>query len=111
MTIGKIIGEVIATAKHETHEGIKLLLVRQLDLAEQERGAPFVAVDTLGAGIGETVLMTQDGWAAMTAVKRMKAPIDAAVIGIVDSIELSFEADAGRKSRQPIPGASIDTIA
>ncbi len=98
MILGKIVGEVVSTAKHETHEGIKLLLVRPLDLAARERGAPFVAVDTLGAGIGETVLMTQDGWAAMTAVKRMKAPIDAAVIGIVDSIELSPEAGAGRKS-------------
>ncbi len=98
MILGKIVGEVVATAKHETHEGIKLLLVRQLDLAARERGAPFVAVDTLGAGVGETVLMTQDGWAAMTAVKRMKAPIDAAVIGIVDSIELSPEAGADRKS-------------
>ncbi len=98
MILGKIVGEVVATAKHETHAGIKLLLVRQLDLAAQERGAPFVAVDVLGAGVGETVLMTQDGWAAMTAVKRMKAPIDAAVIGIVDSVELSPEADASRES-------------
>lgn len=98
MILGKIVGEVVSTVKHETHEGIKLLLVRQLDLAAREQGAPFVAVDTLGAGVGETVLMTQDGWAAMTAVKRMKAPIDAAVIGIVDSIDLPTETDAGRKA-------------
>lgn len=94
MILGKIVGEVVSTVKHETHSGAKLLLVRQLDPAQREQGAPFVAVDTLGAGVGETVLMTQDGWAAMTAVKRMKAPIDAAVIGIVDSIELSPDADA-----------------
>ncbi len=88
MIIGKIIGEVVSSAKHETHEGIKLLLVRQLDLGENEQGTPFVAVDVLGAGVGERVLMTQDGWAAMTAVKRMKSPIDAAVIGIIDEVEL-----------------------
>ncbi len=88
MIIGKIIGEVVSSAKHEKHEGIKLLLVRQLDLSENEQGTPFVAVDVLGAGVGERVLMTQDGWAAMTAVKRMKSPIDAAVIGIIDEVEL-----------------------
>lgn len=108
MIIGKIVGEVIATAKHEKHEGIKLLLVRQLDLAEQEQGAPFIAVDTLGAGVGETVLMTQDGWAAMTAVKRLKAPIDAAVIGIIDSIDLPPEAETSQKHSRT---RSSDTMA
>jgi ethanolamine utilization protein EutN len=88
MIIGKIIGEVVSSAKHEKHEGIKLLLVRQLDLKDQDQGAPFIAVDVLGAGVGDKVLMTQDGWAAMTAVKRMKSPIDAAVIGIIDEVEL-----------------------
>ena len=88
MIIGKIIGEVVSSAKHEKHEGIKLLLVRQLDLKDQDQGAPFIAVDVLGAGVGDKVLMTQDGWAAMTAVKRMKSPIDAAVIGIIEEVEL-----------------------
>ncbi len=87
MLLSKVVGEVVATHKHATHDAIKLLLVRQLDRRGAEHGAPFVAVDTLDAGVGDTVLLTLDGWAAMTAVKRAKAPIDAAVIAVVDSVD------------------------
>ena len=87
MLLSKVVGEVVATHKHATHDAIKLLLVRQLDRRGTEHGAPFVAVDTLDAGVGDTVLLTLDGWAAMTAVKRAKAPIDAAVIAVVDSVD------------------------
>lgn len=87
MILSKVVGEVVATSKHPTHEAIKLLLVRSIDARGAERGAPFVAVDVLDAGVGDTVLLTLDGWAAMTAVRRMRAPIDAAVIAIVDTIE------------------------
>ena len=87
MLLSKVVGEVVATHKHATHDAIKLLLVRQLDRRGAEHGAPFVAVDTLDAGVGDTVLLTLDGWAAMTAVKRAKAPIDAAVIAVVDAVE------------------------
>lgn len=86
MILSKVVGDVVATQKHETHADIKLLLVRQIDPRGQERGAPFVAVDVLDAGVGDTVLLTLDGWAAMTAVKRAKAPIDAAVIAVVDEV-------------------------
>ncbi len=87
MLLSKVVGEVVATQKHATHDAVKLLLVRQVDRAGAEIGAPFVAVDTLDAGAGDTVLLTLDGWAAMTAVKRPKAPIDAAVIAVVDSVD------------------------
>lgn len=87
MILSKVVGDVVATQKHATHEDIKLLLVRQIDPRGQERGAPFVAVDVLDAGVGDTVLLTLDGWAAMTAVKRARAPIDAAVIAVVDAVE------------------------
>lgn len=86
MILSKVVGDVVATQKHATHEDIKLLLVRQIDPRGQERGAPFVAVDVLDAGVGDTVLLTLDGWAAMTAVKRARAPIDAAVIAVVDAV-------------------------
>lgn len=87
MLLSKVVGEVVATHKHSTHDAIKLLLVRQVDRDGAERGTPFVAVDVLDAGVGDTVLLTLDGWAAMTAVKRAKAPIDAAVIAVVDSVD------------------------
>ena len=87
MILSRVVGDVVATHKHPTHESIKLLLVRRIDPRGAERGAPFVAVDVLDAGVGDTVLLTLDGWAAMTAVRRSKAPIDAAIIAVVDSID------------------------
>ncbi len=87
MILGRVIGDVVATSKHPTHEAIKLLLVRETDAEGNERGAPFIAVDTLDAGVGDNILLTLDGWAAMTAVRRRRAPIDAAIIAIVDEVE------------------------
>ncbi len=87
MIISKVIGEVVATRKHPSHEGIKLLTVREIDRQGLEHGPAYIAVDVLDAGIGDTVLLTMDGWAAMTAIKRSKSPIDAAVIAIIDFID------------------------
>ena len=92
MLIGRVIGDIVASQKHASHEGMKLLLVAQLDLDGKERGAPFVAVDSVSAGVGDRVLLAVDGWAAMTAVNRLQSPIDAAVIGIIDQIELVDDA-------------------
>ena len=90
MLIGRVKGEVVASQKHPSHEGLKLLLVQPLELDGVEReGAPFLAVDSVQAGVGDRVLLTMDGWAAMSAVGRGPSPIDAAVIGIVDEVELA----------------------
>ena len=87
MIFGKVMGDVVATRKHPSHEGIKLLSVQPIDRRGRGRGAPLVAVDVLDAGEGDSVLLTMDGWAAMTAVRRGKSPIDAAVIAVIDSVE------------------------
>ncbi len=93
MLIGRVIGEVVASQKHPSHEGLKLLMVATLDLKGNERGAPFVAIDSVQAGVGDQVLLATDGWAASTAIDRLGSPIDAAVIGVVDCVDLSEEAD------------------
>ncbi len=92
MLMGRVVGNVVATAKHASHAGQKLLLVEPLDLAEKPTGAPFVAVDAVDAGVGDRVLLTLDGWAAMTAVGRPRSPIDAAVIGVIDQLDLVDDA-------------------
>jgi ethanolamine utilization protein EutN len=90
MLIGRVIGEVVASEKHPSHEGLKLLTVAMLELDGSTRSdAPHVAVDSVGAGIGENVLITLDGYGAMSAVDRKLAPIDCAVVGIVDEIQLT----------------------
>lgn len=89
MLIAQVVGDITATQKHPSHEGLKLLLVQPLNLDGSPRGNPYVAVDSVNAGIGNKVLLTTDGFAAFTSVGQMMTPIDAAVIGIIDSIDLS----------------------
>lgn len=89
MLIGKVLGEVIASHKHEGYEGLTVLMVQPLNLDGTKRGSAMVAVDSVGAGKGQTVLLAPEGFCAMSAVNRMQSPIDAAVLGIVDTIDLA----------------------
>jgi ethanolamine utilization protein EutN len=89
--IGRVIGEIVATQKHPSHEARKILLVQPLNLDDSDRGDAVVALDSVDAGIGDKVLVTSDGYAAFTAVGLSLAPVDMAVIGIVDRVELSVD--------------------
>ncbi len=91
MQIARVVGTVIATQKHRTFEGAKLLLVQPISLDGTPRGTPLLAVDSVGAGIHEKVLIVLEGRAAGEALGRQAAPVDAAVIGIVDSVDLIAE--------------------
>jgi ethanolamine utilization protein EutN len=88
MLIGLVIGDVVATQKVPSHEGRKILTVQPVQLDGTDRGDPILALDAVGAGIGERVLLTTEGFSAMTAVGRPNSAIDSAVIGIIDSIDL-----------------------
>jgi ethanolamine utilization protein EutN len=89
MIIARVVGNLTATQKHESHAGKNILLIQPLDLEGQPVGDILVALDAVSAGIGERVLAVQEGFSAMTAVGQTEAPIDAAVIGIVDLIEVA----------------------
>ncbi|SET24871.1 ethanolamine utilization protein EutN [Natronincola peptidivorans] len=82
MILGKVIGTVVSTRKNDKLRGSKFSIVKPLDLHGPQQS--LVAVDNIGAGIGEIVLMVT-GSAARIAVDNLDAPVDAAVIGIVDS--------------------------
>lgn len=88
MLIARVVGELVATQKHPSHEGRKLLLVQPLNLDGSNRGDAVVALDAVGAGVGDQVLLTTDGFSAMTAVGSPQSPIDMAVIAFIDSIEI-----------------------
>jgi len=88
MLIARVIGELTATRKHPSHEGLKLLLVQPLNLDGSERGEAVVAVDAVQAGAGDRVLLTTEGYSAFSSVGRPMTPIEAAVIGIVDEVNL-----------------------
>ena len=88
MIIGRILGEVVATRKHKSHEGRKILLVQPLALDDTARGEAILALDTVDAGVGDRVLVVQEGFAAMAAVNRPNSPIDMSIVGVIDSIEV-----------------------
>jgi ethanolamine utilization protein EutN len=87
--IARVVGTVVATQKQETHEGKKILLLQPLDLEDQPMGDVVVALDAVDAGVGDRVLAVQEGFSAMTSVGHTESPIDAAVIGIIDMVELA----------------------
>lgn len=87
MWVGKVIGTVVATPKDESLTGNKLLIVQPVHFCRAEKSAPIVAVDTIGAGTGETVLVVEGSSARHVAGKPQGA-MDAAIIGIIDSVEL-----------------------
>ena len=89
MIIARVVGNVVATQKQETHEGKKILLIQPLDLEDQPMGDVVVALDAVDAGVGDRVLAVQEGFSAMTSVGHTESPIDAAVIGIVDMVEFA----------------------
>ena len=91
MLIGRVIGDVVATQKAPSHEGCKLLVVQPLNLDGSDRGEVMIAVDAVDAGVGDQVLLTTDGYAAMSSVGRMQSPIDMAVIGFIDQVDLDGE--------------------
>ena len=89
MQIARVVGTVVATQKHRKFEGAKLLLVQPLNLDDSPRGNTLLAVDGVGAGIHEKVLIVLEGRAAGEALGRKAAPVDAAIIGIVDTVDIS----------------------
>jgi ethanolamine utilization protein EutN len=88
MLIGRVVGELVSTQKHESHQGRKALLVQPLNLDGANRGDVLIAFDAVDAGVGDRVLVVTEGFSAMTAVGRPQSPIDMAVIGFVDQIDL-----------------------
>lgn len=88
MLIARVAGEVVATQKHQSHEGRKLLLVQPLNLDGSDRGEAVIALDAVDAGVGDRVLLVTEGYSAMTSVGRPNSPIDMAVIGFIDRVDL-----------------------
>lgn len=89
MQIGRVIGTVVATQKHRKLDGAKLLLVQPLTLEGDPKGPAVLTIDSVGAGIGERVLVVIEGKAAGAALRRKAAPVDAAIIGIIDEVTVT----------------------
>lgn len=88
MRVAKVIGNIWATRKEDRLSGMKLLLVKPMNvLDEQDDLIPMVAADIIGAGVGEIVLIVS-GSSARSAAGDMNIPVDASVVGIVDDLEI-----------------------
>ncbi|MFM8395074.1 MAG: EutN/CcmL family microcompartment protein [Acidobacteriota bacterium] len=88
MIIGRIIGNIVATRKDPRLEGMKLLLVRPINLRGEDESGYLVAIDTVGAGYREQVLVVSGSSARMADGMKDK-PVDAVIIGIIDTIEVT----------------------
>jgi ethanolamine utilization protein EutN len=86
--IARVVGDVVATHRHVELAGHKLLLLRRLSLAGREEGSELIAVDVIGVGVGERVLVVQEGNAARALFKSPKIPAQAVVVGVVDRVDL-----------------------
>jgi ethanolamine utilization protein EutN len=87
MQLGTVIGRATSTVKHSTIHGWRLLVVQPLDAAGGDDGVPIIAIDALGSGRGDRVIITNDGKAAREMVGAENSPVRWAVIGVADERE------------------------
>lgn len=87
MKIGRVIGTLVATRKDESLVGNKLMITQPLDIDYKPAGEPLIMVDTVGAGIGEVILYTE-GTASRNAAGKPDSALDAAIVGIVDNVDV-----------------------
>jgi microcompartment protein CcmK/EutM len=90
MVLGKVIGTLVASRKEPTLEGVKLLVVRACDVDGNPSGSTVVAVDAVGAGLGEVVLYCSGSSARQTQVTQNR-PVDATIMAIVDTVTVGNE--------------------
>jgi len=88
MLLARVLHPLVSTQKHGKLVGAKLLIVQPELPDGRPRGVPFLAIDSVGAGEGERVLVVIEGRAAGAALRRKAAPVDAAIVGIVDAVDL-----------------------
>ncbi len=90
MLIGKVVGTVVATRKEEKMQGMKFLVLKQVDVEGREGSGYVVAVDAMGAGVGEMVLYASGSSARQTVITD-KRPCDAVIMAIIDQWEVGGE--------------------
>ena len=88
MYMARVIGDVVSTHRHDNLGPRKLLLVRKLNLAGDEEPAEIIALDVIGVGRGERVLVVQEGGAARALFENPKIPAQAVIVGVIDRVDL-----------------------
>jgi ethanolamine utilization protein EutN len=89
LIIARVIGNVVATQKNERYASARVMLCQPLTPEGAETGVALLALDSVDAGVGDTVLIVQEGWGASTAATgKAGAAIDSAIVGVVDRVDL-----------------------
>ena len=88
MQIAKVIGTVVSTNKSDKMLGLKMMVVKAIDLDTfEEKGAPIISIDAVGAGVGEIVMLVSGSSSRQTAITDAK-PVDNSIVAIIDSIDI-----------------------
>jgi ethanolamine utilization protein EutN len=90
MFMARVVGDVVSSHRHGHLGQKKLLLVRRLDLDGKEEGVETIALDVIGVGVGERVLIVQEGNAARTLFNDKRIPVQAVVVGVIDSVNIEW---------------------
>ncbi|MEX2461903.1 MAG: EutN/CcmL family microcompartment protein [Paenibacillaceae bacterium] len=99
MFLGKVIGSVWATQKEEGMDNLKLMVIQPIDFKDRESGLPIIAADRIGAGVGENVIVSR-GSPARILFNHKAVPVDAMIVGIVDSFDVAEETEDAEEFEQ-----------
>ena len=89
MILARVVGNIVATQKNHRYESARVMLCQQITPEGEETSYSVLALDSVDAGVGDTVLIVQEGWSASTAATgKAGAAIDSAIVGVVDRIDL-----------------------
>lgn len=89
MILARVLGNIVATQKNHRYDNARVMLCQQITLEGEETQTTILALDAVDAGVGDTVLIVQEGWSASTvATGKAGAAIDSAIVGVVDRIDL-----------------------
>jgi microcompartment protein CcmK/EutM len=87
--LARVVGQVVSTVKRPQFEGAKLLIVQPEKPDGTAQGATLLAIDSVGAGVSERVIVVLEGRAAGEALGKKRSPVDAAIVGIVDAVDVA----------------------
>ena len=91
MTLCKVTGTVVATQKNEHLKSLKILIAQPIDLGGNPVGRDIVAIDSVDAGVGDTVLVVQEGQAAAQILRNKKAPVHSVIVAVVDGFDVASQ--------------------
>ena len=97
MILARVVGNVVATQKNERYASARVMMCQPVTPEGEEWGATLLALDSVDSGVGDTVLVVQEGWGASTAATgEQGAAIDSAIVGVVDRIDFLQAEEKGR---------------